>query len=537
MTTIYGLHDRGGEHLLGDGDWVLVTIELRPDAWESADFSDLERRGLNVICRLNWGYHPHGALPHHSLYPDFAARCGAFVGQSRGCRRWIIANEPNLAMERPHGQVITPEMYIDAYSRCRVAIRSQSGHECDAVIPAPVGPWNMDTGDWLVYQATVWGNVECEALAVHTYGEHRRQWMDSMPTRRYDFWSYRDLLGLVPADKQRLPVYITEMNRNEPWHNDASDVTWIAAAYGDIHAWNHSGGQAVHCGILYRWLRHDQWHIDGKGTTQRGLAEARVAGWTAPEEGSMASIPIDGRLMTVEQLHQYAATLDLSNVRRVVMHHTYKPDLAAWQQHGGWSYWREALKRHYGGLGWSAGPHLFAGPDGIGLFYDLSNDGRGVGGGTLERGCRHIEIVGDYRQSMPSGTTLDNAVGAAAVLLNRAGLAMDALTHHTAVVGPGVTECPGAALMQAWTWFCEEVAEARIQYGGVDVADLAMARARWAQYPATGKECLKRGYVWLGIEWQEGNSVCTLVWDPARVQPRKLALEWGTWRVLEDVAI
>ena len=174
------------------------------------------------------------------------------------------------------------------------------------------------------------------------------------------------------------------------------------------------------------------------------------------------TVPIDGQLMDAQAFRQHVETLDLDQVRRVVIHHTAKPNEATWTRWGGWHYWKGTLKAHYESKGWSKGPHLFVGPDGIGLFYDLEQDGRGVGGGSLEQGARHIEIVGNFSDHVPEGATLANAVAAAAAILDAAGLGIDALTHHTAVVGPGVTECPGAALRAAWGWFVEEVAGARI---------------------------------------------------------------------------
>jgi hypothetical protein len=56
---LYGLHDRGGEHLLMDNGtakgWVLVTeaIGSNPNDRGGSNYEDLANRGIGVIVRLN----------------------------------------------------------------------------------------------------------------------------------------------------------------------------------------------------------------------------------------------------------------------------------------------------------------------------------------------------------------------------------------------------------------------------------------------------------------------------------------------------
>lgn len=145
-------------------------------------------------------------------------------------------------------------------------------------------------------------------------------------------------------------------------------------------------------------------------------------------------------------------------IRAACVHHTDRPTEADWTARGGWPHWGPVLKRFYESKGWTAMPHIFAAPDGWHVLWPLDQDGRGVGGGYLEPGLRHIEIVGNYNERLPVGATLNNAVDAAATILLLGDLTPDALTHHTAVVGPGVTECPGAMLIASWTWFTDLIA-------------------------------------------------------------------------------
>jgi N-acetyl-anhydromuramyl-L-alanine amidase AmpD len=298
MSYLPGLHDRGGEHLLQGRGWVLVTeaIGCDPHDHSGADYTDLEAQGLGVIVRLNNGYHPGGTLPTSDRYEDFAARCGNWVAASQGCHTWIVGNETNMASERPGGaggEVITPAMYARAFTMARTAIKAV---QPDAiVVPAAVAPWNVDTGDWIQYQTAVLEAVECDGVAIHTYGEHGEAWMDSLPGRRYGFWAYRDLLEAIPQDKRHLPVYLTEMNPNRPWSEDLSDTEWVRRAYAEIDAWNHSGGQVIHCAILYRWGAYDVWHIDGKPGPQAGLLHVVSLGYKVPqqEEEPMATLGPD----------------------------------------------------------------------------------------------------------------------------------------------------------------------------------------------------------------------------------------------------
>ncbi|NLG26656.1 MAG: LysM peptidoglycan-binding domain-containing protein, partial [Chloroflexi bacterium] len=164
---LFGMHDRGAEHYMGwagHKGWVLVTEELganRTD-WSSRAYDDLTDNGYGVIVRLNHGYGPAGTLPRSERYRDFGVRCGNFVERSRGCHIWVIANEPNLAVERAggpvNGEAITPERYAQAYALCREEIHRRPGHEDDQVVTAAVGPWNVQTaypsnvtGDWITY--------------------------------------------------------------------------------------------------------------------------------------------------------------------------------------------------------------------------------------------------------------------------------------------------------------------------------------------------------------------------------------------------
>jgi ATP-binding cassette subfamily B protein len=136
---IYGLHDKGGEHLmLVDGEakgWVLVVEAIGggPPQTGSGDFTDLTEQGFGVLVRLNQSFDLSGTIPLEENYPEFAQQVADFVEISRGAHRWIIGNEMNLEREQPRredtGQPepITPRRYARCYNMCRDAIQALAG--------------------------------------------------------------------------------------------------------------------------------------------------------------------------------------------------------------------------------------------------------------------------------------------------------------------------------------------------------------------------------------------------------------------------
>lgn len=294
---IYGIHDRGGAHVLKGKGWVVQAEELGcdPNDWSSASYADLADQSLGVIVRLNHGYGPsNGTIPVVERYEDFAVRCGNYVEKSAGCHIWIIGNEPNLGCERPQWQPIRATMYANCYRLCRREIRRRPGHENDQVIVAAIGPWNVETGPWIDYfRDLLWElNVntvhgcQVDGIAIHTYS--RSPWPQDVETdARMDppfshlhsgFRTYQDFMAAVPPWARHLPVYITEANQNNPWQN--GNTGWVQAAYAEIDRWN--GGrdhQQIRCVALYRWEKYDQWHIAGKSGVIEDLRVALTYGY------------------------------------------------------------------------------------------------------------------------------------------------------------------------------------------------------------------------------------------------------------------
>lgn len=272
--SLYGMHDLTSRLPL---DWLVdaVAIGHDPDDHNSRDYDGW---APTVICRLNNGWHPDGTIPTSSRYDDFAQRCANFVAASRGCHIWVIGNEWNLEVERPFGQTITAADYIRCYNLVWDAIKSVAPD--DWVVPAAVGPWNVETGDWLQLYHDVLSAVEADALCWHTYthGTDPRlvrsdEDMDTFPGRYYHFRAYMDFEDWTPESKRNLPVLITEANQNGPWQATG----WIEEAYQEIR---ENATMDVRCLCLFRAARTG----DGYALTDACWSELEQAMQDSDEE-------------------------------------------------------------------------------------------------------------------------------------------------------------------------------------------------------------------------------------------------------------
>jgi hypothetical protein len=338
---IYGMHDRGGEHLLlVDGQargWVLVTEEIRADPHNrsSSNYSDLAERGYGVIVRLNHAYGSDGTIPLPNKYRDFAERAANFVAHSSGAHIWIIGNEMNLEREQPRqpgtnrAEPITPRLYVTCYRMCRNAIHRLPGHRDDQVLIGAIGPWNGETpypadpegeypanripgapggypyhgffGDYVKYLRDILvaiGPHNCDGIAIHAYTHgHNPKLVFSdqkmgppFDQYNYHFRTYRDQMEAIPRAFRHLPVYLTEMNQDETWED--ANKGWVKNAYQEINDWNQAGHQQIRAAVLYRWPRHDKWHIDGKRGVQDDIREAVAKSYQWDQTMTASSIEI-----------------------------------------------------------------------------------------------------------------------------------------------------------------------------------------------------------------------------------------------------
>lgn len=176
----------------------------------------------------------------------------------------------------------------------------------------------------------------------------------------------------------------------------------------------------------------------------------------AADERPIKSPPmqIDGRVMSPSEFVAYIEGLEMPEPlpTRFFLHHTWRPTRESWHGHSTIL----AMKRYYeqqlwrdaqGRLreGWTAGPHLFVADDGIWLFSDIRYDGVGVYGHNYR--SRHLEMVGNYDERLPSGPTLRNTIVALGILHEKFGLDIRNLCFHRDFSSKS---CPGWAVHKEW---------------------------------------------------------------------------------------
>lgn len=294
---LHGLHEghEGGLAYYGDRpSWIVFTEEIGHDRnnLTGKDFSQWSNAGFWPVCRINNGYEPNGTIPPPDYYSNFATRIANYVSASKGCLYWIIGNEPNAMWEWPDGRQITPENYVACFKLCRSAIKNLSGHRGDVVMPAPIAPWNVQSGDWLAYFEKILKLLEpvgCDGIALHTYTHGSDPGLvtsevkmdtSGYTDRYYNFKAYRDFLSRVPVSMKSLPVLITETDQNDPWLNQNNH--WVQTAYEEIEHWNEGAGhQAIQCLSLYRFPNHDKWYMTGKNSLMNDFVASVHNGYLA----------------------------------------------------------------------------------------------------------------------------------------------------------------------------------------------------------------------------------------------------------------
>lgn len=267
-----GVHDREGAHIVPAGGWCVDTIALSEHP-APTDYAGL-KPDIHWIARLNWGYGSRGTIPIPVEHGEMAARAGAYVAQSRGCRHWIVGNEPNHSQERPAGRMISPGEYARAFMLVRDAIKRA---QPDAiVICAPIAPWNVESGDWLEYQRDMLvaiGEDNVDGVGLHAYiracepGRVSSQAvMDAPYQDRHSEWlAYLDTLEALPGWAKRLPAYMSEANPLDGWRacgvmEDMLDD--VAEHNGSVHPFNK-----IQCVCFYRYPDYDhnaQWGFGHK---------------------------------------------------------------------------------------------------------------------------------------------------------------------------------------------------------------------------------------------------------------------------------
>jgi len=253
---------------------------------DGGDYSRHELLGYTNIVRLNWSY-GHGTIPDPAQYGEFATNCGAFVARSQGCHTWVIGNEPNHSQERPPSGIITPEDYAECFIKCYDAIKAVRPD--DLVLPAPIAPYNWESGDCLEYlddmAQELAANSVVDGWVLHAYTRAHDPALITSELRvdneHWHFRTYRDQAAVVAKHALDVPLFLTEANPTKGWQNVNNG--WIREALCEIDTWNQGHPhQVIRAVCPFRW--HDpsrpEWSIGDKAGVVEDYTQAAELGYS-----------------------------------------------------------------------------------------------------------------------------------------------------------------------------------------------------------------------------------------------------------------
>lgn len=241
---------------------------------------------VQVIVRLNYGYHPVGTIPDrlHPGYTRFLEAAKQIIAENGWVWGWIIGNEPNNPTEWPNERTLEID---DVYYTLHFIMR-------DLPHPARIGltpldPYNPTGGGSLYWQRKLLERFQRDLRKPAFYTFHfKTQWaLDPLSGEDYRFMHppYLGLsanfglpLMLLAMTVHRLgrkPIVIGECNPirktgDENWSLDPSvfgwpDDPWRVRQWIRL-SWNFFKlissfvpGVEIHV-IYYRWAR-DQWEL------------------------------------------------------------------------------------------------------------------------------------------------------------------------------------------------------------------------------------------------------------------------------------
>lgn len=174
-----------------------------------------------------------------------------------------------------------------------------------------------------------------------------------------------------------------------------------------------------------------------------------------PDFPAQGMPPFINRMLSLPEWASYVAGYDFGPVAptRLVLHHTYIPNQSQWQ---GLTSMR-GMQSYYAGLGWTAGPHIYAGPDGIWLATPMSQIGihagtgnSGYAGGKLWYSIG-LEMVGYFDHERPQGAVWEHAKAVMGALSKRLNIApRELISFHRDYTNQ--KSCPGWAMTKEWVF-------------------------------------------------------------------------------------
>ncbi|MBC8160424.1 MAG: N-acetylmuramoyl-L-alanine amidase [Roseiflexaceae bacterium] len=165
--------------------------------------------------------------------------------------------------------------------------------------------------------------------------------------------------------------------------------------------------------------------------------------------------PFINRRLSIAEWLDYVANYDFGPLppSRVVLHHTYIPNLQQWQGSAS----MKGMQTFYGRKGWTSAPHLYVGDDGIWLATPLREIGIHAGTGNSGRTNGQLwysiglEMIGYYDKVRPSGGVWEASKAVLGGLSKRLGIApRQLISFHRDYTNQ--KSCPGWAVTKEWVW-------------------------------------------------------------------------------------
>ncbi len=260
--TIYGVFDRGAEHLIScsPGEsynqpgascngWLMDTVDVyNIEKYRPAKNFYVDTYGeAKIIIRLSPSEF-HDSLLAGVNKEDFCSKAAAYARETYGISVWVIGNEPNI-------NGMSSASYAALFNECYKQFKDIPG----LVIPAAISPWDKEfEGSSEAYFANMLSAIDnLDGIAVHSKTRCNNE------TCFADF-DFRNYTSRIPAKFVGRPVFITEANPHDQRWGGSNN--WISTAYELVNAYNHEAGvnNKIHALILFRWDNLNQVQEDSQ---------------------------------------------------------------------------------------------------------------------------------------------------------------------------------------------------------------------------------------------------------------------------------
>ena len=284
----FGMHNEDGANWMKQNNlrgWSIKAIAVGTTA-QPQNMTRFENAGIQMLIRLNYGFHPQGNLPapNAAEHQPFLDACVETMRRSEGVWGFIFGNETNNPQEFPggvNGRPISPEEYARDYNY--LWERKPPGVRLGVQAVDPYfGPGSDNREYWVRILTNLLGT---DFLTVHPKTQ------DSNPDHidsdakfendplRWQFLhlkSYRPLLEAVPERFWHLPVIATEVNPQR--HNDNRTLgwqadkgpEWVRRSAAHFRAYNNEALMPI-SGVIYYRFSADQWALHNQPQTLEAI--------------------------------------------------------------------------------------------------------------------------------------------------------------------------------------------------------------------------------------------------------------------------